>query len=147
MSKREVIDLVCDVCGKDQNQTVVATRRVVVDGTAVEAEVCDSDWAEVLAAFAVFAKAGRPLKTKTRTPGAKEYPGTEWRFSSHALIRLGERKIDPLKAVACAERPDLTRPGNAADLEIRQKGRLKVVVAPERAVIITVAHHDEELDH
>lgn len=147
MSRREVVSLVCDMCGKDAAEVVgVETRRVQIDGIAVEAEICDGDYQPILEAFAVFARAGRELPRKTPTRGAKAYPGTHWKFSDHALMRLAERHLDPLQIVKVCDSPEITRPGNASDLEIRERNGLKAVVAPERLVIITVARKDEEVD-
>lgn len=146
MSQREITELVCDACGRsDQgpHAVTVLTRQVAVDGVAVEAELCDDDWAGLMASFAVFATHGRRVPTKTRVVGAKQLPGSEWRWSAHALVRLGERKIDPMQIVKMLEAPEVTRPGNATDLTICEGKGLKAVVAFERGIVITVARHDE----
>jgi hypothetical protein len=39
--------------------------------------------------------------------------------------------------------PTTIRPGNASDLEIRERGKLKAVVAPDRGIVITVARREE----
>lgn len=142
MTSRKVIELICDVCGRGEGADV-ETRRVGVDGVTVEAEVCATDWAGLMESFVVFARHGRKVPTKTKVTGAVPFPGTSWKFSAHALKRLGERKIDPTEIVRVIDNPGLTRPGNATDLEIRESRTLKAVVAPERGIIITVARHDE----
>lgn len=147
MARNEVVVLSCDVCGKDEGDAVgVETRRVQVEDVAVVAEICDADYAPIVAAFAVFARAGRELPRKTRVKGAKPWPGTHWRFSEHALMRLAERHLDPTEIVKVIDDPNVVRPGNASDLEIRERNGLKAVVAPDRAIVITVARRDEEVD-
>jgi hypothetical protein len=143
--RREIPRLECDVCGRDDSDPDVGveTHRVTFDGVTIEGELCKRDLDGLLGSFAVFATHGRKVPTKTRVVGAKAFPGTEWRFSSHALKRLGERKIDPVEIIAVIDNPTITRPGNATDLEIRERGRLKAVVAPERAIVVTVAKTDE----
>lgn len=144
MTARKITVLVCDDCGSDE-LGAVETHQVTVDGRAIEAEICQRCWQKLCAAFAAFATHGRalPLRTPAR---AKPFPGTTWKFSSHALVRLGERHIDPMEILPVVEDPTITRPGRASDLEIREKGNLKVVVAPERGVIITVAKRSEDDD-
>jgi hypothetical protein len=146
MSERREIVLVCDLCERDRTDGVdVETRVVVVNGMGTEAEVCDECWAGVLAAFSVFATKGRTLPTKTpKLRGIKSYPGTTWRFTSHALIRCGERNVDPLEVVKAIEDPTLVRPGRATDQEIRERGYLKAVVVPDRGIVVTVARRGED---
>lgn len=149
--KRSRIELVCGFCGKGQDDgAVVDTHRLGVDGTAYDEEVCDPCWDRLLVHFAPFATTGRKVpKTaakKARRPrDAVAFPGTQWRFSSHAMMRLGERKIDPVELLKMIDSPTVVRPGNSDDVEIREGARLKAVVAPERFVIVTAAHHDEDL--
>lgn len=149
MAVVEVVILVCDECGEEDGGAggKVATRRIVVEETAAEAELCEDDWRTILVAVAVFARVGRPLPLKSVTGRrTKAFPGMGgWKFSDHALIRMGERHINPLEVLPVIEDPEVVRPGNAGDLEIRQRSGLKAVVAPERGVIITVAHVDEEV--
>lgn len=144
--KREVVELVCDFCGLGENSgRMVETHRAALDLVAYDAEACERCWAKTLETFAVFAKSGRAVPPRTKIKrDAVAFPGTAWKFSSHAMRRLGERKIDPVELLKAIDRPDVTRPGNSADLEIRERGRLKAVVAPDRLVIITAAHHDED---
>lgn len=150
----EVVTNVCDECGQEDGGAggKVETRRLVVDAVAAsEAELCDTDWAKILEALSVFVRRGRPLPVKSvisrKATTAGAYPGMGgWKFADHALIRMGERHINPLEVLPVIERPEITRPGNAADLEIRQRSGLKAVVCPERGVIVTVAHVDESLD-
>lgn len=146
--KKEIPYLICDVCGRseldnDPAELQIETHRITFDGTTIEGDVCKVDTDGLLASFAVFATHGRKVPTKTKVVGAKPFPGTSWRFSAHALIRLGERKIDPMEILPVIDKPTVTRPGNASDLQIRERGNLKAVVAPERGIVITVARTDE----
>lgn len=145
MVQRRTVVLVCDLCGResDGNQEV-ETRQVMVGRVGAEAEVCAPCWSDLLAAFAPMATAGRPLPLRTpRLRSVKGYPGTSWRFSSHALIRCGERNVDPTEVVRVIEDPTLVRPGRASDQEIRERGTLKAVVVPERGIVVTVARKGE----
>jgi hypothetical protein len=144
-SKRTVV-LVCDLCEQDATDSLpVQTRQVIVDGQGVEAEVCDPCWSTFLGDFASFAVKGRPLPPRTpRLKSAKAIPGSTWRFTSHALIRCGERNMDPAEIVQAIENPTLTRPGRASDQEIRERGYIKAVVVPERGIVVTVARKGED---
>ena len=77
-------------------------------------------------------------------PGGQGRPGTTWRFTSHALIRCGERNLDPLEIVRVLDDPTLTRPGKASDQEIRERNGVKAVCVPERGIVLTVARKGEE---
>lgn len=145
MASRKVVELVCDVCNRSDAEggVEVLTRVVAIDGTQVEAEICGEDWAGLMEAFAVFAIHGRKVPVKTRVVGAKQIPGSDWRWSAHALIRLGQRKIDPMEVVKMLAAPQVTRPGNASDLTICEGKGLKAVVAFDRGIVITVARHSE----
>lgn len=148
MVSRQILTLVCDECGAEDGGAggLVKTRRLVIDEMgAAEAELCETDWTKMLEAIAVFARRGRPLPLKSVIPKkSHHYPGMEgWKFADHALIRMGERHINPLEVLPVIKNPDVVRPGNSGDLEIRQRSGLKAVVAPERGVVITVAHTDE----
>lgn len=146
MSERRVVVFVCDLCEQEANDKLeVQTRQVIVSGQGVEAEVCDPCWATFLGTFSTFAVKGRALPA--RTPGlrsAKSFPGSTWRWTSHALIRCGERGLDPAEVVAAIEDASIVRPGRASDQEIRERGYLKAVVVPDRGVIVTVARKGED---
>lgn len=145
MSSRQVVTLLCDLCGHSEHETAgVQTRRIAVEGRASEAEVCDGCWSTILAGFAFFATKGRAVPSRTRVKSAKAWPGSSWRFTAHALIRCGERDLDPLEVVKAIEDPSITRPGRASDQEIRERGYLKAVVVPERGIVITVARKGED---
>jgi hypothetical protein len=58
-------------------------------------------------------------------------------------MRLAERHLDPVEIVKVIDDPTTIRPGNASDLEIRERGKLKAVVAPDRGIVITVARREE----
>jgi hypothetical protein len=143
MASRQEVVLVCDVCGIEGDPDV-ETRRIGVEGIEVEAEICGKDWAELLAVFAVFARAGRQVPARTKLRNVKAMPGTAWRFTSHALIRCGERNLDPAEIVSVIEDPSVTRPGRASDQEIRERNGVKAVVVPERGVVVTVARKGED---
>jgi hypothetical protein len=146
MTQRQVITLVCDLCGHDEHETDgVETRRITVELDTAEAEVCSSCWTTTLAHFAFFATHGRTVPRTVRKP-AKPWPGTTWRFTAHALVRIGERKLDPLEILPVLDDPTTVRPGRTSDSVIHERGPYKAVVIPERGVVITVAHKGESVD-
>lgn len=141
--KKTIVTLVCDLCDSEE---AVETHRLTVDTTARDAEVCERCWVGILSALALFHQVGRePEAKQTRTGPVVSWPETAWRFSSHALVRMGERNVKPEEVIRTIERPEVTRPGKASDQEIWQRNGTKVVVVPERRVVVTVAHTDEEL--
>ena len=146
MAERKTVVLVCDLCQEEASDDLeVQTRQVIVDGVGAEAEVCSPCWSTFLGALGSFSAHGRTLPA--RTPGlrsAKSFPGTTWRFTAHALIRCGERNLDPVEVVQAIEDPTLTRPGRASDQEIRERGYLKAVVVPDRGIVVTVARKGED---
>lgn len=145
MTTRQLVVLVCDVCERDADQVDgVETIRVEIDGVAVEAELCAEDRGRLLESFAVFAAKGRPVPRRTKLRNVKPWPGTTWRFTSHALIRCGERNLDPLEITSVLDDPALTRPGKASDQEIRERNGIKVVCVPERGIVVTVARKGED---
>jgi len=148
MAAKETIVWVCDVCGAESPDSMeIQTRQIIVDGRGAEAEACETCWAGILGAFALFAKSARLLPLRTpKLRGAKSIPGSAWRFTSHALIRCGERGLDPVEIVAAIEAPTIVRPGRASDQEIRERGSVKAVVVPDRGVVVTVARKGEEDD-
>lgn len=136
VQSREVV-LVCDLCG---SENMVDTHRISVDGTARDAEACEPCWSKTLASFATWATAGRaPTVKRSKTGDLLQWPDTPWRFTAHAFKRMGERHVKPHEVLAVIERPEIKRPGEAADEEIWQRGETKVVVIPSRQVIKTVA--------
>lgn len=145
MGQRKTVTLVCDMCHEEQTDSLdVQTRQVIVDGVGAEAEVCSPCWSTFLGTFASFSIAGRTLPARTpRLRSAKTIPGTTWRFTSHALIRCGERNLDPAEIVAAIDDPTIIRPGRASDQEIRERGYLKAVVVPDRGIVVTVARKGE----
>jgi hypothetical protein len=145
MATRQEVIFVCDVCELDQGATSgIETRRIVLDGVGVEAEVCDGCYEGIAAALSPFVRKGRPIPSRTRLRSLKSVPGSSWRFTSHALIRCGERDLDPSEIVRVIEDPTVTRPGKASDQEIRERNGIKAVVVPDRSVIVTVARKGEE---
>jgi len=145
MAQRKEIILVCDLCGVEGFG--VETHRVAVDAIARVAEACEKCWAGILAGVALFSKAGREPEVKaTRAGKALDWPDTPWKFSSHALLRMGERHVTPTAVLRVIADPELKRPGKASDQEIWQKGSTKIVVVPERQVIVTVANGEQEDD-
>ena len=100
-------------------------------------------------AFSDFAKAGR-RPTPMKVSGKKNvvtFPGEAWTFSSHALIRLGERHLDPSAAAAVAENPATVYPGLNPGTEVRVGGGIKVVILPAKRLILTVASRNEEVEN
>lgn len=146
MAEKRTVVLVCDLCNEDADDNLeVQTRQVIVNGQGAEAEVCDPCWSTFLGAFAQFAAKGRALPTRTpRLRSAKSIPGTTWRFTSHALIRCGERNMDPAEIVLAIDDPTIIRPGRASDQEIRERGYIKAVVVPDRGIVVTVARKGED---
>lgn len=148
MATKEIVVMVCDLCGGDD---LVTTHTMVVDGEAIVFETCDKCWAEqVLPPFAALAKAGRkpePATKVSKRGNVKTMPGTEWKFTSHALLRMGERHIDPTEAVEAADYPEVTRPAREPGLQLRALHGVKVVVNESRRIIVTVAKRDEEVEH
>jgi hypothetical protein len=146
MAERRTVVLMCDMCEQDADDNLnVQTRQVIVDGNGVEAEVCDPCWSTFLGTFATFSARGRALPARTpKLRNVKSIPGTTWRFTSHALIRCGERNLDPVEIVEAIEDPTLIRPGRASDQEIRERGYLKAVVVPDRGIVVTVARKGED---
>lgn len=72
MATRKFVLMVCDLCGKDENETQgIETHSVTVDGQGVEAEACLDCWGKAVESFVVFAKAGRPAKGTGAVPGKK----------------------------------------------------------------------------
>lgn len=146
MAEKRTIVLVCDLCEREAGDAVgVETRTIVVDGVGAEAEACDGCWEQLMVSFSVFATRGRRLPPRTpKLRGAKSIPGSPWRFTSHALIRCGERNLDPVEIVEAIDDPTIVRPGRASDQEIRERGTLKAVVVPERGIVVTVARRGED---
>ena len=143
MVQKKIVVLECDLCGAEGEG--VETHRIHIDAIARLAEVCARCWEGIVASFAVFATAGRAPEIKTQKAGkALEWPGTPWRFSSHALLRMGQRKVTPQDVLRALDNPEIKRPGKASDQEIWQRGQTKVVVVPDRQVIITVANGSED---
>lgn len=141
MARREVIVLVCDLC---ESEDMVETHRVTVDGVTRDAEVCSNCWGTTTACLTAFYAVSREPSVKVSRVKAMEWPGTEWRFSSHALQRMGERHVTPEAALKVCDDPELRRPGKASDQEIWTRNGTKVVVVPERRIIVTVARQSDD---
>lgn len=145
MSSRTTVVLVCDLCGSED---LVSTHRVSLDGVTVEAEVCDQDWQRMAELLAPLGQAGRrpELVKVSQRRNVVSFPGEPWDFTSHSLIRMGERKVSPGEAVAAAEDPTITHPGDDPSLEVRVRGSVKAVVNVKRRLIVTVSRRDEEVE-
>ena len=148
MGNRQVVVDVCDRCGRAAPLAVVSTHRLALDGHTVEFEACERCWSDTLGTLAWIGKAGRkvprPYRKVAPIADAVPWPGTPWVFTSHALIRLGERKLSPLDVIGAAENPEHTYPGEIPESEVRVRGRIKAVVSTERHIIITAANKDTE---
>lgn len=150
MATQQEIVLVCDLCGKDDRQVDIETHRLKVDGKEVEAEACISCWVKAIKGIAPLAKVGR--KPKVATPRQKKavvvpWPGSAWQFSDHALIRMGQRRLNPVDVLWVAENPETSYPGlKDENAEVRMGKGLKVVVNPFRLTILTASerHVDEQ---
>lgn len=141
MTTRKEVVLVCDQCGAEGG--MVQTYRVTVGGVTVEAENCDDCWASLAAAFGAWARSGRTIPPR-RTPRGAAWPGTPWKFTHHAMERMGQRHINPDRVLGALDDPEVVRPGNGAGEEVRVRGRIKVVCNPERWTVLTVADREQE---
>lgn len=150
MARRTKITLVCDLCGGDE---LVETHKIVVDKRAVELDADEKCWGGVLAKFVSVSKVGRRVAVTPRVAKQKQngtlieavrMPGTDWTFSSHALVRMGERRVDPSSVIEVADNPEVTRPGARPELVVHQTKTLKVVLIPERRVIVTVGKRESD---
>lgn len=151
--KQEVVVLICDMCGdEDGTDTLrglvtVHTHSMVLDGHAVEAEACERCWEKYLAAFVTFRQIGRkPKKVKAKEDAIEvvPFPGTRWHFTYHALLRMGERRLNPLDVIQAAEKPKIVHAGRTPDSEIRILGNLKVTIQPEKRRVITAGYREAE---
>lgn len=150
--RREVVVLACDWCDRSEGEVLVETHTVAVDGRPVEVEACEVDWQSVLEAFAVVAVKGRRVKEerkvkRPRPPKVESspFPGTDWRFTNHALIRMGQRRINPIDVIAAADSPAFTHEGEEGDgvMVHQDRNGLRVVLDPTRRAILTAAVRDE----
>jgi hypothetical protein len=153
--KREVVRLVCDLCQLDEIETDgVETRRLRLDRNEIECEVCHACWVRAVKHLLPLVKSGRQAKhsrtrTRTRTvsDGAVRMPGTDWRFTSHALERIGERRLDPVRVVEVADHPAQTRPSTSlVEAMVHECNDVHVVVIASRKIIITAAGRDQAID-
>lgn len=156
MASREVVVNVCDLCHKDDGEgdLVVQTHTLVVDGVAVEAEVCVTCWWMAVKYIQPLVEVGRPAKGRRkqgvvvqhlpRKREAVEWPGSAWAFTSHALQRMGERRLKPMDVLAVADKPEIVRPGKQDDHVRVHEGRgLKVIVDTRDMVIVTAAGDED----
>lgn len=145
MATVEIKVLVCDLCGKedDREATEVCTHTLTVDNHATEFETCGPCWQGILGSVSRVDKVGRTPKRRKTKAKVHPFPGESWRFSSHALVRMGERHLSPADVVVAAEEPEQRRPGKEADLEVRIRDDIKVVVNPDRREILTASRRDE----
>ena len=141
MATREVVELCCDLCG---TVDLVATHTIAVDGVLVEFETCDSDYARLMEAFAIVGAVGRKVKQTTRKRAKRDE--RSWEFSSHSLIRMGERHVKPDEALAVLDDPDLRFPGNDPDCEVFIRDGVKVVVDHTTTRIVTVSRRVSEAE-
>lgn len=151
MASRTVVTLECDLCHRDETETDgVETHRVTVDGNAVEAEACLECWARAIACLDWFARAGRapePKRLRIVSRDPVPWPGEAWQFTSHALVRIGERFLNPVDVIRVADHPATTYPGVKEGLLVCVgKGGLKVVVNPSRRTIVTASSREEEVE-
>lgn len=144
MATVEHVVLTCDLCDTDD---LVETHNMVVDGTPIEFEACDGCWGKTLASIAILSKVGRKpakLQKVSSKANVSEFPGETWKFTAHALERMGTRHISPHKACLAADDPQLTRGGRDPYSQVRVRNNIKVVVNEEKRLILTVAHEQEE---
>lgn len=157
MARREIVTLACDICEKGASDgATVVTRRVGLNGTEYEFDACERCYGSgILAAFAAITSFARKVTTKPKAAArvpkgggeAVPFPGTNWIFTFHALLRMGERKLDPLVVCHAADKPDSTRPGERdTNAVVHTRGRIKVLLDPATRTIITAARTDSEDD-
>jgi len=126
---------------------MVETHRIVVDGTTRDAEACHGCWSTTLAGFAAWATQGRaPSAKKSKISDAVSWPDTPWKFTPHCLERMGTRKVSPTQVLRVLAEQEIRRPGDTADSEIWQRGDIKIVVVPDKRVVVTVARQGGEAD-
>jgi hypothetical protein len=146
--KSERVILVCDLCeGTEDDVEGVETRLLHIDRADIEAEVCTACWARAVRALMPLIKVGRTPKAKPRRlvvqGGTTAWPDTDWTFSAHALMRIGERHLDPQAVIDAVEHHEVSRPSaKLPEAYVREGGGLKVVVIPDRKVIITASRVD-----
>jgi hypothetical protein len=146
--KSERVVLYCDLCDRSEDDAEgVETRLLHIDRVDIEAEVCTACWARAIRALVPLTKVGRTPKPKPRRlvvqGGTTSWPATDWQFSAHALMRIGERHLDPAAVIEAVENHSVSRPSaKLPEAYVREGGGLKVVVIPERKVIITASKTD-----
>lgn len=143
MVSQTVVVLTCDLCDADD---LVDTHNMVVDGQPIEFEACDKCWGKTLETLAILAKVGRKPSKLTKVSSKKdvmEIPGANWKFSAHALERMGSRHVQPKAACLAADDPEITRGARDPKCQIRVRNNIKVVVNEEKRLILTVAHEHE----
>jgi hypothetical protein len=144
MASKKVVVISCDLCGTED---LVETHNMVVDGNPIEFEACDSCWGKTLEPIAILAKVGRKPPKLVKVSGRKnvmEFPGESWKFTAHALGRMGSRHISPTQACKAADDPQITRGARDPKAQVRVRNHIKVVVDEERRLILTVSNETEE---
>lgn len=147
------VALHCEWC---DTTDMVETYSITVNGQKYEFEACPADYAErIVVPFGVIAKAGRrvtpevaaqPTGRYTKRTKVSPMPGTDWRFTAHALIRMGERRLSPMDVIAVAENPEVTHTSEHDDTLFNyQAGNIRLTVDPGRKAIITAALRDDEV--
>lgn len=145
MATMRVVVLECDIC---KGTDLVGTHMISVDGKTVEAEACEPCWQKVVTCLIPFSKAGRVPQPK-KVSAKKDimpFPGQAWRFTAHALVRLGERHIDPVEAAKAADQPERTEV-RADSAEVRIRKNVKVIVDVRKGLIVTASKRDELVDN
>lgn len=153
MTTRKVTTLHCEWC---DTSDMTETYSITVNGQKYEFEACPKDYLRHVAEpFAVIARVGRKVTPETVSPDEKysrrsktaHMPGTDWRFTPHALIRMGERRIDPTDVIAVADNPQTTFTSETNDDLFVYTGEknIRLTVDPSRKVIVTAALRDREL--
>lgn len=149
--------LVCDMCkasGADPERVAafgpVKTHQLTIDGTTVELEACQRCWRQdFVSPTAWVIRMARTVKRKKRVddgPTIVPFPGQPWYFTFHALIRMGERHLQPGEVVTAVERPETVYTGEEVGTEVRIRGDIKVAVNPTRRSILTCARRNEEME-
>lgn len=146
------VTLHCEWC---DTTDMVETYSITVNGQKYEFEACPADYAErIVTPFGAIARTGRKVTPDkvasdpkyTRRTKVEAMPGTEWRFTFHALTRMGQRRISPADVIAVAENPEMTHTSESDDaLFVYQGGKVRLTVDPTRKTIVTAALRDDEV--
>ena len=99
--------------------------------------------AETPVAKAVPTKA---LRLVGPVPEGLPADATEWVFTEHAKVRMGERKVSAIQALRAACTPVIQRPGRTDETMVHEGYGVKVVVDLDQKTILTVGQVDHTVE-